>query len=315
MSHTSYSKNNPVVNILTWWDYLNVGDIKKTIENDCKCTISYDEYYSTNDFLKRYANQAAQYDILIFSDSIYQVMKDNLPKIKVDVKDILKKYHPSVRKHYNDQQYTDNMMIFDMATSGFLYNKKNTQIEGSDKIDDLFNKSKDKVVSIGDDYAEVYTLFGKIPSPLDFKRYKSHVKDLIITNKLDRIPYDKDFSFSYSWSGETLVYLVNQDNSDLDLFVHQDLSHISKDIVVMILDSPEKRCVYKRLVSEDIVKKVTESELYFSPFGPQDRKNSVFKKVEADFFSKIEKLKWLNINEGKLPHYIDRQWENTRGAI
>src|SRR5437870_4118355 len=70
------------INILTWWGYLKYPELIKNAEKECKVNISFDEYFSNDEFLRRWVGQEKFYNIIIFSDTIYNVVKHKLQVIK-----------------------------------------------------------------------------------------------------------------------------------------------------------------------------------------------------------------------------------------
>ena len=71
-------KYNRAVNILTWWGYIDYPEIINAAEKRCHAKISFDQYYSNDEFLRRWREQRDSYDIIIFSNTIYPGIKNEI---------------------------------------------------------------------------------------------------------------------------------------------------------------------------------------------------------------------------------------------
>ena len=63
------------VNIFSWWGYLDKNIITK-LESQCNTKVYFDEYYSTDEFLRRFNKD--NYSIIIFSSVVYNFIKYRL---------------------------------------------------------------------------------------------------------------------------------------------------------------------------------------------------------------------------------------------
>ena len=63
------------INILSWVNYLSLDGASQLIEQKCNVRISYDNYYSNDEFLRRWHKTNQKYDVIIFSETIYPMIK------------------------------------------------------------------------------------------------------------------------------------------------------------------------------------------------------------------------------------------------
>ena len=121
------AKDNKV-NILTWWGYLDNKKITDVISKNCKADVSFDEYYSNSEFLRRWKARKSSYDIIIYSSTVETLIRDELPKSKYNLKPLTKGYEKYVLDVFKRRQYPSNSLFFLHSLTGFLWNKKNMQL-------------------------------------------------------------------------------------------------------------------------------------------------------------------------------------------
>ncbi len=130
----------PTVNILTWWGYLDYPEVVSDIEKKCNVKVSYDEYYSSSEFLRR--ERQENYDIVIFSGTIYDLVKANIGLKKSNLWRQSLNYNPIIRKHYLHSDFTPNVVYFLHSLTGFLWNPNVIDIYKNDSIFEIFKKAK-----------------------------------------------------------------------------------------------------------------------------------------------------------------------------
>src|SRR5262245_4866842 len=79
LSSTSlFALEKSTVNILSWFGYLGSPEIIQLVEKECNVGLSVDEYYSNEEFIRRWKVQKDEYDVLIFSNLLYKGLKENI---------------------------------------------------------------------------------------------------------------------------------------------------------------------------------------------------------------------------------------------
>ena len=94
----------PTVNILTWWGYLDDPGLIARTEKACDVKISHDVYYSNDEFLRRWRGSEDNYDILIFTESIYNSAAPHLPIIETPLWQEANDYNPVIKAHYFEKK-------------------------------------------------------------------------------------------------------------------------------------------------------------------------------------------------------------------
>jgi len=79
-SPTLKAQQSSQVNVLTWWCYLDKPWVSTYIQEKCHVSLSFDEYYTNDEFWRRWASQKSNYDIIIFEDIFYKQHYGKLAK-------------------------------------------------------------------------------------------------------------------------------------------------------------------------------------------------------------------------------------------
>ncbi|MCX4030435.1 hypothetical protein H0A36_26840 [Endozoicomonas sp. SM1973] len=307
-SELQYDKT---VRILTWWGYLDHDDLVREVETACKVNISYDEFYSNPEFIRR--SQERKYDLLIYSDTVGDFVEKKMPMPGIDLSDIANSYHPVVRDQFKQEQHAKNTLYFVLSGTVFLWNADLVSLTSNDSISDIFNKGKGKTVALLDDYVEILTLLmnEKHHEKADiFSMLKSVLggSNLIITNNLGRILKSKDFAIGYAWSGEAIISM-SETNQNIKAMMHPSLSHISKDLVSLLSSDSASLCVAKAFTGKKFISDVAERSFYFSPYKKESHAgNTVYDRLYKEFNTKIGELVWLKkftVEENK---FFEKKW-------
>jgi len=297
------SNGRPTINILTWWGYLNGSDIVKLAEKECGVTISFDEYYSNDEFLRRWESQRENYDVLIFSGTIYNVVQDRLPHYKSSTlwRQSLG-YNKIIRQHYNKAHYPHNVVYFLHSLTGFLWNPKNILLTDQDSVASIFKKARNNYVVLIDDPVEANQLIREgLPKQnsndhMSILTFKSAMQsaNVYITNNYNQIYKKPEFAFSFSWSGEAMVDLM-ESNKNYQFLVHPKLSYISSDLLAQNSDRKSAFCVSKYLTSRATTINLQNNEFYFPPFLDYSSvKNKTYLGIYKNFMSKLSKMSWID---------------------
>lgn len=320
-SYVHAENKKEVINILTWWEYLD-DKIVDTAEKKCNVKISYDEYYNNDEFIRRWSAGKEDYQVIIFSQTIYNIVKDKLPRIKNSkLNNNIKYYNPVIRNHYLQKNYPENVAYFTHSLTGFLWNPENIYISSNDSIDSIFKKAKNNNVVIIDDPEEFKKLIGvnlasnrsKFPqnNALTIESFKkiTNNSNVYITNNYYNIYLQPRFAFSFSWSGEALLALMNS-GRDYQFLIHPKLSYISTDLISQTFNSTGSQCVASYLSSKEIMEVLQEKNFYFSPYANYSKnKNIKFKKIYKEFASNLKNLSWIDASDQKNYYGRNKSWQ------
>ena len=310
----AFAKQLPTVNILTWWDYLNYPWEAKEIQNKCHVKISYDEYYSDTEFARRWKNSAANYDIIIFEDTMYPAIVNKIPKIQSTLNTHAKNYNPTIKKIFNSRKYPSNIAFFFQSVTGFLWNPQNIRLNKSDSLMTIFAKAKNNYVVILDDPIVFQTLLQlglDKNTPVNVNSFNEVSQDskVFITNDYDNIYTNSKFAFSYIWSGEAILDLNNV-NKSFRFLVHPDVSYVSSDLLAQLNNKPGVACVANYITSKAFLTKLQNNTYYFSPYGDDSEiTNQTFKQVYQSYLEELPRLSWVSPILNEEMQYLIENWK------
>ncbi|GEM_PF-6000618 len=75
----SLSKEQSKINLISWWGYISKAD-QIEIQKLCKKEVSIDEYFSNSEFLRRWESNNKNYDIIIYSNTIQNAVKEKITR-------------------------------------------------------------------------------------------------------------------------------------------------------------------------------------------------------------------------------------------
>ena len=321
-STISFSKVE--VNIITWWGYF-FEDLLEEVESKCDAKIYFDEYYSNPEFLRRVKKNS--YDIAVFSDTVYSTFSKTVSSSGINIqKGRVSKYKPVIRDLYLNGKHGVDTTIFQISSTGFLWNPKNISIDTDDSIGEIFRKAKNKTVVLLDENVEISTLLSRLAGGIQGNKLRfpsiSTIKSLIwginvvVSNNLGTIFLKPDFAFAYTWSGE--AYRIVSKHNLLKYTIHPNLSHWSKDVLTLISQKKESACVAKELSSKSYLNKLVERTYYFSPYlVTKDEANmgDDYFEIEKDLLNNFQKLKTLKNITMEDYHHLDREWQMIKVDI
>ena len=284
-----FCKNAFSVNIFSWWGYWDDEIIEK-LEDECNTTISIDEYYSNDEFIRRFDNQ--KYSIIVFSSEIYIVILNKFKNIPLNFEEITKKYHPNILASFKKQSFKNNIVLVGLGRSGFLYNKNKVFIHKDDNLKFLFSKSKNNKIIILDDAIESLKLFYHINNVPRTKLEIKYSEQFIFTNDFPKKIDENFFTLGYFWIGE--AYNQIKLNSNLKFIVHSKLNHVTADLLAALDNNSDTACVAKAMSRKDTLNLVTSKSNYFSPYGVNyENDNEEFIIENISFLENIKDLKWI----------------------
>lgn len=305
--------SRPTVNVLTWWGYLTIDGIRETIEQSCDVNLSFDQYFSNSEFLRRWRQKEDRYDLIIFSDTIYPSVASGIKRKGIVIDDIASKYHPDVQKKYKQKKYPKNVLFFIHSLTGFLWNPKTVSISRDDTVEIIFEKASGKLIVLLDDALEVNTLL--------FEKDKNEVlrdqrivdllqsRNVFFTNEFQTILSKENFAFAYSWSGDAIAHKNRSELKHLRFLVHPALSHVSTDLIAQLKSTTGAECVVRTLSSEAVVNQIAEATNYVSPFKAEIKP---FRESSKNGISNIASLRWLSSPNRDDFQDIHARWERMK---
>lgn len=317
----SKSQQHSPVNILVWWNYLD-KKIADEAEKKCNVKISYDEYYSNGEFIRRFNTQMREYEIVIFSSTIYELIKKNIPEFNTNLWMQSLTYHPISKQHYEKEKYKKNVIYFVHTLTGFLFNKRLISLLPQDSAYSIFSKAKNNVVVLTDDPVEVIKLINldisskdkQLSTKIAIEQFKKTTQNshVYITNDYATLFQKNNFAFSYSWSAIAMIYLNRFDKKmeDYGFLIHPSLSNISTDLLVQLKDEKHVNCVANFLSDKKTLNYIQNKIFYFSPYWDINNvKDPNFKKIYAETLKKLPELGWISSVNTNYFEEINRSWE------
>lgn len=314
-------KNKSII-ILSWWDYLEFKPERlKDIEQQCHVNIYVDNYYSSDEFLKRFKSSKSQYDILIFSDTISKVVNNEIAIPQSTLYKIAIKYHPVIYKHYMKGHYPHNVAFFLHSLTGFLYNPNNLNIYPNDSLKFVFKKTGSKIVAMLDDPTEVNLLvtktltnnFNKL-APLNNNDLKAAFQNaaILITNSPDRIISSPDFALAFQWSGEA-ISLIKKNPNKLNFLIAPHLSYISTDLIAENNLKPETICVTNVLSGKKFLASEQNVTYYFSPYCDTKSMTDPLMKYQYEKAVKeLNSFSWIQPLTFKKLNQLNQRWAQVK---
>jgi len=320
LSFPQYSVAKQQVNILTWWGYLDWAKPElKSISKQCHANISFDNYYSYNEFLNRLNNQSNRYDILIFSDTVSKrfMNRINLPDSRLY--QVTRHYMPATKKHYDQMHYPHNVVYFQHAVMALISNPKLIHINQDSNLFSIFNQAGKHIVVMVDDPVEAnmiltmgMTKHYKVTSklfPLSINNFKALMQQsrLIITNTPWHIIRLPDFAVAFQWSGDAIEMVEH--NPNLKLFIDPKTSYITSDLLAELNTTASTNCVARALSSKAFLEKVEKHTYYISPYGTYSHSNNaLFRKTYHQIMAAFPTLPWIRSVSSQKLNQITQIW-------
>lgn len=316
--------NLPVVNVLSWWGYLDNPQVTKLVQTTCHANLSYDEYYSNAEFLRRFNHEKQNYDVIIFSNTIYGLVKNQIGVTNSNLWRQSDAYNKIVRQHYLASKYSPNIDYFELSVNGFLSNPKNISVLPSNDLTSIFNKAGKNTVIIVDDPVEVAKLIAlamnkdpnaSITSSLTLANFVKIIQgnNVYITNEQDSSLYNNpNFAVSFNWSGDAMNILKNNNNSYVFL-IHPKLSYITADLLAQLNNKPAVGCVASVLSSRKVLNIVQNQDFYFSPYVDTSKvTDPQFKLIYKKFVAMLPTLSWDDTVSAKEYAQLNNTWKRIK---
>nr|BFD30838.1 hypothetical protein GTC16762_04560 [Pigmentibacter ruber] len=275
------------VNIISWWGYLD-QDLKESITKKCKTEINIDEYFSTEEFLRRTKN--GNYSILIYSMDAYNLISNKI--VRIENSNILKNYHKNVRSSFSRNKMSKYSNIYALGTSGYLYNKKYYSKEEFENLDLVLAKYSNSKVILGDSMIENIRLLGH----KDLNEVnKSIIDEFKNKFKNNKVLFTNDFTQEISISGIQLGYVwLGFANSNLDFIVDKKFNFVSADLISLTENSVKAKCVMNELSSKKTLEKSVFKNNYFSPYSDfNENYSNKFNVFYKNYMENFDKNVWV----------------------
>ncbi len=308
------NKNLPEVNILTWWGYLVSPWVQETIMKKCHVKISYDEYYTNDDFMRRFHQYKDLYDILIFPNMDYLAVKNEIINNNSNIYKNSNAYEKYIRRSYNQANYPHNITYFLISVNGFLYNPNTISLSKKDTISQVFEKAKSKIVILSEEPIYVFSLLNlnvdKTSPHKAFSKFSALTKGskIIVTNTISNAYSDPQFAFAYTWPGIS-IYAIETKYKNFRFLIHPKFSLVSADLLAALNNRKSTECVANVMSSKEFLSKMQNDALYFSPYGDSNQiSDKLLKQVHNEFFYLLPKLKWFTSISEKKYNELSRAW-------
>ncbi|WP_338636340.1 hypothetical protein [Spirobacillus cienkowskii] len=307
------------VNVISWWGYFS-QDVIKALGNKCNTTVSVDIYYSNAEFLRKMDKY--KYSVAVFGNGSYDMIEKKIDSSSKHFNNVTNLYHKDVLKKFKKQKYYKNTAIFNMATSGFLYNADLMDINANLSIKTIFDNAKKNKITLIDDLFETLKLISNGKNVSDLELNESHFeqfldliknKNVIITNdNIQHVKY-QDFGFSLTWNGIAMKRILETPTSNLKFALHPEVSYIEYELVAPLSNHKNAICVAQAIASPSIIEIVINKNYYYSPFGiSNDIKNKAIIDANAEFFMVLESLKFLTVKKNKNYANIINMWDKIK---
>jgi hypothetical protein len=311
LSRTAYA-----VSILSWWGYVDANALAK-IATQCNAKINFDEYYNSEEFLRRINNQ--NYSIAIFAYNNYFALEKKLKKSHFTFKNVIKSYHPSVLSFYNKQNFKKNVALYSLSINGFLHDKK-YNLQQNLLSHSFLADFNNKTLVFSDDAIESVKFFESQFDSNNLVNFFTTVNNsfsknkVIFSNEFSENINDANFGFAYLWIGEAYKYIHAE--SRFTFTVPENYSLDSFDLIATLDNNLEANCVAEKLASKEFLHPVVTSDYYFSPYGYADKiidKN--FLAFNKAYFEKINNTK-LDVSLTKEQYYEKSNlWQRIKIAL
>jgi hypothetical protein len=315
------TKDEKTVIILTWWGYLDDPSISILIKNKCGATLSSDTYTSNDDMLRRFRTNAKRYDILVFSDTTYNEIKKYIFLNKSNLWKNSNKYNPLIKSKYLNSHFPHNIAYFQHSLTGFIWNSNNIILNEDDTISSIFKKAKHNKIILMDDPREVNLLLteandhvlNNLNNEISLVHFKKLSQDtqVYISNEFNKIYNQKEFAFSFQWSGES--FSKDLDNKNYHFLINKHLSYVATDMIAQLKDSKFAACAANALASKEFLSALQKESHYFSPYGNIDNiPESSYKELYKEFLKDLSKLHWLEPPSSAQLKKLNQEWEKVK---
>lgn len=303
VSSTFVYAKKPTVNVLTWFGYLRTPEIMTLIDQECHATLSFDEYYSNGEFLRRWRADKDNYDIVIFANLLYKGIQNKVANNGAHLSSLTKDYYPIIKQHYDETHYPPNVVYFSHSIMGFLWNPNLIHLTEKDDMRSVFKKAGTNRTILIDDPIEIKNMINLRDNnkddhqqiPLNLVSMKNLIQSsrVSLTSDYNKIYESPDFAFSYVWSGDAVIN-TKKAGKPYQFLMHPKTSFICTDLLALINSKPAAVCVAKVLAGKNALSILQNTNYYFSPYGDAGTvSNDMFKQIHKHAFSQLADYSWI----------------------
>jgi hypothetical protein len=305
-----FASQSTTVNILSWWGYLDKPWVSEFLKDKCHTAISFDEYYTNEEFNRRFREYDIDYDIIIFSDTIYNLVKDEIRNKGNSLDKVTNNYNEFIRKNYIRDKYPKNVVYFLHSVTGLLWNPTNFKLNSKKDFYSIPSKDKSKYFIIIDDPIETRLISDNFTKKDFIKLLK--LENTYITNDLEPFYDREDFAAAYLWSGD-LLKVAMKSKKKLIFTTDQSYSFISSDLIASLNNNPSTSCVAGALASKPFLDKLQNDTSYISPYADTKViKDLATRRIYENIFKNISDFKWISPLSKRDFHNLNRKWDSIK---
>lgn len=318
--HTAFSATPKTVSVLTWENYLS-EKTTKLIKDKCNVELSYDTYSSNDNMLRRWHSQEGKYEIIIFSETMFNAIKKDIVLTNSNIWKKSKDYNPIILKNYIKGHYPPNVSFFVHALTGFVWNRKIINLTKNDTVESAFAKVKNNKVILIDDPVEINMLlnagisnnFENSANIISLSNLKKITKNaqVFVSNDINKIYDQDDFALAIQWSGAAVTTHLGSNN--FHFLINDNLSYITTDLIAQIKDTPEAACAANILAGKEYLTDLQNVTGYFSPYGNMEKvPPGSFRELYKVFLKKLPKLHWLIMPSAEQLKKLNQEWNEVK---
>ncbi|MDR3478610.1 MAG: hypothetical protein P4M14_11335 [Gammaproteobacteria bacterium] len=128
-----------------------------------------------------------------------------------------------------------------------------------------------------------------------------------MSNEINQIYFQKDFAFSYQWSGEAYNRFVH--TGKFRFLINRDLSYVSTDLIAQVKNTSSAACVGNYLASKEFLSAFQVKTKYFSPYTNLDTvPQGQFRQMYEKFIKSLPMLRWLEPASAARLKKLEQEW-------
>tara|TARA_R110000868_G_scaffold410505_2_gene698754 strand:+ start:4033 stop:5001 length:969 start_codon:yes stop_codon:yes gene_type:complete len=310
---------------------MDTPHLQQYVQQKCHVKLSFDEYYSNTEFLHRWHTGQRDYDLAIFSNNMYHLVKNEIGLPESPLSQQVQQYNPYVRAAYQSGHYPPNVVYFDLTMTGFIWNDQVVQLNNTDDIFTIFKKAGNNLVVMMDDpiQARIIMSLGLSQAKHGTNYAGEHISDLapltvddfnrliqktnvFVANNYTRFFTDKKFAFAYTWASAS--FNTATESSHYHLLIHPEMSYVATDMLANLDNRPATLCVARALTEPKAARMIQAYSHYISPYVDGESSNDKhFKAYYALFKHALPNVIFLNEPYSyKQYDRLQRTWELIR---
>lgn len=319
--NSTYAKHEDSINIISWWGYLSDPILIKNLENDCQTNIEVHEYYTNQEFI--YEADQNNYDIYIYSDTSSILTDRKFEHNNIDISFVKETFYPTVKNQQLAINLMDNTSLFALSSTVFFWDNSQIKLSSKTRFDDIIANSLNSTFIFLDDPLEMFTLFknGYSNKDINIRNFFSYMSKLnmniLFSNDPQHLIGSKHTTMAYTWSGEALYQyskIKREDpNTKFRYTFHENLSHISYDLLSLNSSSNSAYCVAKKILYGPYHNQIMQDNYYISPtLSKKGITNSDYLSMFDKFISRIHEMPWKAVLSKEDYSTLINLWETFK---